>query len=355
MAASHASSAIDAIVTTYRKAPVTLSLFASYFVSQLVSKLWLDYRLFVALPGGPLPKNIFGWAVHYFALSPLSLHRSWTSGKLTRAFLPKLGASDPDKLSTGVTLSKRPGSAPLTAGTIPHRQLDQFSSEVQADLTEQEHASEPEESLKQAQEAISHLLAALQKEAEAQPSHVRLGPSIIESHSTALFAVSHTLVTGSDNVSRSTRSAQFPSALSRRFLSSLRGEFVHVHCSTASEGGVSSEDGSLHMTLSPDDAALVVEQGWGELHPLAGFPSYSGFWFGWPAWMTQLRPSRTRSARWWTSSSVPTAKDGKVSKALGLSPTYCLVYSPRNMEEAKVVQDIIGAATLFAIGTRSPR
>lgn len=67
---------------------MTFSLFASYLASHLISKLWLDYRLFVALPGGPLPKNILGWSIHYFVLSPLSLHSSWTSAKLVRAFLP---------------------------------------------------------------------------------------------------------------------------------------------------------------------------------------------------------------------------------------------------------------------------
>uniref|UniRef100_V5E6I5 Uncharacterized protein n=1 Tax=Kalmanozyma brasiliensis (strain GHG001) TaxID=1365824 RepID=V5E6I5_KALBG len=62
------SSAVQAVLSTYRKAPVTLSIFASYFISRIVSGLWLDYRLFVALPGGPLPKNILGWSIHYFQM-----------------------------------------------------------------------------------------------------------------------------------------------------------------------------------------------------------------------------------------------------------------------------------------------
>jgi hypothetical protein len=41
----------------------------------------------------------------------------------------------------------------------------------------------------------------------------------------------------------------------------LRGsEFAHVH---------PPSDGSFHMVLSPEDCAHVLQQGWGELHPLA--------------------------------------------------------------------------------------
>ena len=349
MVDSHVASAVQAIVATYRKAPVTFSLFASYFVSQLVSTLWHDYRLFLSLPGGPLPKNLFGWAVH-FALYPLSLHRSFTGRKLVRSYLPTTRASQAGELSTGIALPRRAGSAPRVAGTIPHRQLDQFSSSTAA--TPSQDAHEPST---QTKAAVDHILTTFQHEADAQPSHLRLGPSLIEAHSTALFAVSHTLVTGSDTVSRSTRSAQFPCALARRFLSSVRGELAHVHCSNIAPAENAELDGSLHVTLNPDDAALVVEQGWGELHPLAGFPSYSGFWMGWPAWLADLRWFSMRSARWWTSTSVPTAADGKIAKAVGLPPSYCLVYSPRNEDEAKVINDIVRAAIAFAVGPRPPR
>lgn len=346
---SSTSSTIQAVLTTYRKAPITLSLFASYFASQLISKLWLDYRLFIALPGGPLPKNILGWLVHYFALSPLSLNPSFTRGRLLRSYLPPApNGAQKDTLSTGVKLPKRKGGRALTAGTIPHRQLDQFH-----DATEEADAEAKEAAIQEAQQALAHILSVLQKQADAQPSHLRLGPSLIEgSHSIALFAVSHTLVSEKGSVSRSTQSAQFPSALSRRFLSSIRGEFVHIHCPPDQKG----EDGSLHMTLHPSDAALVVERGWGELHSLAGFPSYSGFWIGWPAWFTQLSGIGRGGARWWSKSSLPREEEKeKTGKAKGLPPTYCMIYSPRNGEEAKVVEDIIGAAIGFAIGSRPSR
>ncbi|TKY86078.1 hypothetical protein EX895_004903 [Sporisorium graminicola] len=352
MDTTRSTSAVQAIVSTYRKAPVTLSIFASYFISRIASSLWIDYRLFVSLPGGPLPKNILGWSLHYFVLWPLSLSSAWTSSKLVRRFYPKEASrsGSKQKLSTGAALPQRQGPAPVTAGVIPHRQLTQFCGDSKA--AEQQDDSEAKE---QAREAIRYVLSTLQQQADSQPSHLRIGPSKIETHSTALFAISHTLVTGSDQVSRSTRSALFPSSLSRRFLSSVRGEFAHLHCQASSDQSAQSawsDDGSMHLTLHPHDAALLVEQGWGELHSLAGFPSYSGFWLGWPAWLVHLRPDGITSARWWTKSSLPIDSNARVTKAIGLPPTYCLVYSPRTLDEAKVVLDIIHAATTFAIGSR---
>ncbi|MGU3432407.1 hypothetical protein ACNHUS_05270 [Actinomycetes bacterium M1A6_2h] len=41
-----------------------------------------------------------------------------------------------------------------------------------------------------------------------------------------------------------------------------RGEIAHVHAG----------DGSLHVVADPADARLIIERGWGELHPLAGRP-----------------------------------------------------------------------------------
>jgi len=38
----------------------------------------------------------------------------------------------------------------------------------------------------------------------------------------------------------------------------------------AEVGHIHPSDGSLHVTLSPADAELVVTRGWGEFHPLAG-------------------------------------------------------------------------------------
>ncbi len=72
-------------------------------------------------------------------------------------------------------------------------------------------------------------------------------------------------------------------------------EFAHVH---------PSSDGSFHMVLSPDDCAHALEQGWGELHPLAN------------------------------SGRIP--------------PTVAMVYAPRDETEIDVVLDIARASLEYA-------
>ncbi|MCP3802255.1 DUF5519 family protein [Allokutzneria sp. A3M-2-11 16] len=78
-----------------------------------------------------------------------------------------------------------------------------------------------------------------------------------------------------------------------------QGEVAHIH----------PTDGSMHMILSPTDAITVLEAGWGERHPLAGdYPN------------------------------MPLA--------------YIFVYSPRTVEEADVIRQILEAASAYATGAR---
>ena len=71
-------------------------------------------------------------------------------------------------------------------------------------------------------------------------------------------------------------------------------EFAHVH-----------RDGSLHLTLAPEDEAEVLAKGWGELHP-------------------------------W--------------KHRGINEI--LVYAPRDLDEAEVVKSVILASHAFASAKR---
>jgi hypothetical protein len=74
------------------------------------------------------------------------------------------------------------------------------------------------------------------------------------------------------------------------------GEIAHIHPS----------DNSMHMVLSPSDAVAAVEMGWAERHGLAGV-------------------------------------------AVGLPPTYVMVYSPRNQEDLTVVEQLLEAAIACAM------
>ena len=74
-------------------------------------------------------------------------------------------------------------------------------------------------------------------------------------------------------------------------------EFAHIH---------PEYDGSFHMILSESDCAHVLEQGWGELHPLAAQSS--------------------------------------------IQPTVTLVYAPRDDEEIEIVMAIAEASYRYAVG-----
>lgn len=80
-------------------------------------------------------------------------------------------------------------------------------------------------------------------------------------------------------------------------ITTARGEIAHMH----------SVDGSLHIALTPRDAALVIERGWGERMGLAG-------------------------------------------KGFKLPSTLLLVYAPRNEGELEVVKNILSAGARFGVG-----
>lgn len=69
-------------------------------------------------------------------------------------------------------------------------------------------------------------------------------------------------------------------------------------------------DGSLHLTLHPADSKLLLENGWGERHPLA-----RGGWF------RRFVPRE-----------------------------FVLVYAPRNEEEVGIVMEIVAAAVWWVSG-----
>jgi phospholipase/carboxylesterase len=79
----------------------------------------------------------------------------------------------------------------------------------------------------------------------------------------------------------------------------IQCEFAHLHPPT---------DGSLHMTLPPEIVEKVIDNGWGERHPLAG--------------------------------------------RHGLPANIVMVYGPRDEEEFAVVGDLVRASHAFAAAER---
>lgn len=150
-------------------------------------------------------------------------------------------------------MPKRAGPRPQVAGIAPHRQTSQKA---------------PAATFARLSEEIANM-------ANVHPERLCVGISCFETHGMGLFSKTQ---------------------LNR----TCRGEICHAH----------AIDGSLHMTLHPADAKLVLERGWGERHPLA-------------------------KGGWWTRF-VP--------------KTFLMVYAPRDEGELRVVLEVVRAAAWWVSG-----
>ncbi|MCJ1443407.1 MAG: hypothetical protein MMC23_003905 [Stictis urceolatum] len=136
---------------------------------------------------------------------------------------------------------------------------------------------------------------------------LKTGKSCFEKHSLALFLASAgrmiTIDIGDkDHLPKATTKFE------RRQKPCLRLETRNSTCGTPPEiAHLHGSDGSLHMTLHPSDAKLVIENGWGERHPLAG----RGTW-------------------------VPKG--------------FMMIYAPRNQQELDAVVDIMRAGCWWVSG-----
>jgi len=150
-------------------------------------------------------------------------------------------------------LPSRSGTRPTIRGIAPQRQMDQKSSLpvfLRLSTSMRELASHPKNAL-------------VEK------------TSCFEKHSAGLFAVTPITRT-------------------------CGGEVCHAHPS----------DGSLHMTLHPADAKVVIENGWGERHPLAK-----------GGWMRRFVPKE-----------------------------FIMIYAPRDEAEVALVMEIVCAAAWWVSG-----
>ena len=215
---------------------------------------WPDLRgrvVFAAavLAAAWVVRDYRGWV----ALGPGGLPhtpRGWLTMAVLRAQAWRFDPFD----TTGLTgtghltgpLPARPGLRPKVAHyPIPHRQLDQFPDpEFTSTLT------------------IASFVA-------TRPT-LTVRKSFFEKHNDAAFAAPGLPIHADGRVSG--------------------GEFGHIHT-----------DGSLHVVLTPADAANAIEHRWGQLHPAEG-------------------------------------------RAAGLPPTYVMLYAPRNPDEVAVAEQLLDAA-----------
>ncbi|KIW85386.1 hypothetical protein Z517_00776 [Fonsecaea pedrosoi CBS 271.37] len=226
-----------------------------------------DYHAFLALGPGGVPYNVKGWAfvtmIRIFALSK--------RGATQVSDYPADGAHEDIK-----NLPLRKGDRAAVGGIIPHRQLSQHS---------------PDE--------MKPYITNMFKNVVVQNSELleeRL--SIYEKHNPAIFI-------REDILASEDPSAPKPSSTAY----TARGECGHVH-----------PDYSIHLYLSPADARLIIEKGWGERHRL----------------------SKPKTARL------------KFEKA-HVADTYLMIYGPRDTDEIEVVRKILQNSVRFMSGREDVR
>jgi len=203
-----------------------------------------DYRAFLSLGPGGTPSTFAGYLkITYLRLFALSDPFTPPTILDPRNILPAAGHLE----SSPARLARRDGPRPRVEGIAPQRQLDQRGCP----------------------DTHFAFRAAVSRLASEHPQFLRTGTSCFEKKGLALFAINPLNAT-------------------------CRGEICHVHHS----------DRSFHMNLHPNDAAVVLERGWGQRHPLA--------------------------------------RGGRFVKYV--PKEFVMVYAPRNKEELEVVCRIVEAA-----------
>ncbi|ORY09107.1 hypothetical protein BCR34DRAFT_384168 [Clohesyomyces aquaticus] len=233
-----------------------------------------DYCAFLSLGPGGTPSTPLGY-LKIKLLSLVSLRDPYRPLPVPSYFRPQSG------YLTSSSLCTRPGRRPLVRGIAPQRQQSQKSPASVYKL----------------------LVASLQSLSRDPTNALTERTSCFEKHSSGLFAkVPITRTCG--------------------------GEICHAHPS----------DGSMHLTLHPADAKIVLEAGWGERHPLA-----KGGWFRRfvpREFVLVYAPREERevetvvkvveAAVWWVSGVDVRREDGESVKERGVGDEDALRASRRN-------------------------
>ncbi|KAF2462962.1 uncharacterized protein BDR25DRAFT_308043 [Lindgomyces ingoldianus] len=222
-----------------------------------------DYLTYLSYGPGGLPYNATGWLVSTVLLRAIS-----REGLSTRMYdNPKLPFADqPGYLPASLPqrASKRPRIGPHP---VPQRQLGQLPSE-------------------EIRQKLLERFSQLGYKLEAR-GLVEVRQSVMELQHKGIFVP---------------RSRKWHTVAQE-----TRGEITHVHAGL---------DGSIHVTLSPDDCKKVIEAGWGQRHGLDGVRV--------------------------------------LKKLVGfiMPVNYMLIYAPRDEAEIEVAMTIVKAGIGFMTGTR---
>lgn len=209
-----------------------------------------DYKAFLSLGPGGTPSTFPGYLkVTYLRM--FALKDPYTPPPVLGTICPSTGRFQ----SSSSVLPPRSGPRPQVAGIAPQRQLNQPGCP----------------------KAYKAFRRALLNAAALHPDSLGTATSCFEKKGLALFALNP-------------------------LNSTCRGEICHVH----------HTDRSLHLNLHPEDAKVVLEQGWGQRHPLAK-----------GGWLAKFVPRE-----------------------------FLMIYAPRNMEECEVIARIVEAAAWWVTGEK---
>lgn len=193
-----------------------------YLLLRVCRFVYNDYHAFLALGPGGTPSTFPGY-LRVSWLRLFALKNPLIPPPLMPEVLPASGYL--------LRIPRRFGPRPTVAGIAPQRQTDQ----------------KPPLHVHQAMDRALHSLA------DSYPSLIRKGNSCFEKHGLALF-LSEEHGIENPTVAKHLSSAHLNETCQET------GEICHLH----------GTDTSMHLTLHPSDAALVISHGWGERHPLAG-------------------------------------------------------------------------------------
>ena len=208
--------------------------------------IFKDYKAYLSLGPGGTPATPLGY-LKIKLLSVICLRDPLRPLPIPPHFRPQQGYFNDD------TLPARKGGRPLVQGVAPQRQQTEKSSEI----------------------IYNKLVARLQSLANDPRNRLVERTSCFEKNSSGLFT--------SIPITRT-----------------CGGEICHAHPS----------DGSMHLTLHPADAKLMLENGWGERHPLAR-----------GGWCRRFVPKE-----------------------------FVLIYAPRNEAEVDIVMRIVAASIWWVSG-----
>ncbi|KAI9764005.1 MAG: hypothetical protein M1840_008953 [Geoglossum simile] len=243
------SSYTHVLYTCYAQLLNPILLSALTLLAPLFYFVYQDYASFLNLGPGGTPSTFLGYLRITF-LRLFALRNPYIPALIPAVLRPQLGYLTPERATK---LPKRAGTRPKVTGIAPHRQITQKGTPAN----------------------FVELSRAVRGLAATHATRLALGTSCFEKHGTGLFSL--------NPVNRT-----------------CNGEICHAHPS----------DGSLHLTLHPADARVVLEKCWGERHPLAR-----------GGWCTRFVPSG-----------------------------FLMVYAPRDAEELNAVTEIIKAAVWWVSG-----